>query len=145
MNNLLGGELGSFLEGQSVSYDLYGGWVEEKLCSYTRQQVLDTLHRYFKPEKVIELYHEQFNKEGRSGHPTSLISALMGEEMFVMTPERRIPNDKYSTFDPETWEFKEYTPLLVAEVLLRLNILREVQAPSLATEAPSPSSSMAVD
>ncbi|MBX9621429.1 MAG: hypothetical protein K2X28_05300 [Alphaproteobacteria bacterium] len=145
LGNLLGGELGSFLEGQSVSYDLYGGCVEEKLRSYSRQQVLDTLHRHFKPEAVIKHYHEQFNKEGRNGHPTSLISALMGEEMFVMAPEGKVLNDQYSTLDPRTGEFKEYKPLLIAEVLLRLNILREVQAPSLATEASSPSSSMVVD
>ncbi|MBX9787015.1 MAG: hypothetical protein K2Y08_06730 [Alphaproteobacteria bacterium] len=144
LNNLLGGELGSFLKGQSISYDLYGGCVEEKLRSYTKQQILDTLHRHFKPEKVIERYHERFNKDGGKGRPTNLISTLMGEEMMKDTPEgKKEVNDKYSTFDPETWEFKEYTPLLVAEVLLRLNILREVQPPSLTIGVPVSSSSMA--
>jgi hypothetical protein len=145
LHSLLGGIIGTSLDGESVYFDSLSGVFASELFSYTRQQVLDTLYHYFKPEKVIHRYHEWFNKEGGKGRPTNLISTLMGEEMMKDTPEgKKEVNEIYSTVDPDTELFVEYTRLLVAEVLLRLNILREIQAPSLTIGAPSPSSSMSL-
>lgn len=140
LGSLLEGVIGTFLEGKFVAFDSNGGLVEEKLRSYTRQQALDTLYLYFKPENEIQHYLEKFNKEGGKGRPARLINALMKNDMMKDTPEgKKEVNEKYSIFDSETWEFKGYTPLLVAEILLRLNILTVVEE-TLPTE-PSSSAS----
>jgi len=60
--NLLGDQIGTFLEGEKVSYDANGSEVEKKLREYTRQEVLNVLYQYNTPEKVINHYLEKFNK-----------------------------------------------------------------------------------
>ena len=54
LEGLLGGIIGTSLGGESVCFDsLSGVFVGPELCSCTRQQALDVLHLYFKPEKII--------------------------------------------------------------------------------------------
>ena len=103
LSNLLGGTIGTFFDGQSVSYDLDGQNVAEELRSCTRQQALDTLYLYFKPEKVIQHYLEKLNKNTGRGQYRRLINALMDKEMMKDTPEgKKEADEKYSIFDSET-------------------------------------------
>jgi len=127
--NLLGDQIGTFLEGKTVSFDTNGGAVDKKLRQYSKQQVLDTLHLHHKPEDVIKDYSEKFNtqqlKLDASGNDRS--GALMAA-LFSMEELR---NPKYVQFvnnDPED-DFIGWTPLAVAEALIRLGILEVVNKP----------------
>lgn len=135
LRNLLGDQIGTFLEGQKVAYDSNGGYVQEELRSYIRQEVLDTLYLYHKPEDVIQHYLEKFNtrefKIGTGGkdHTTELIMALI--------PNMDLSDPKYSVFDQKSWGFIGYTPLLVAEIFLKLNILQVIDQPQTHHQEPS--------
>ena len=125
--NLLGAEIGTFLEGGKISFDTNGGAVDPKIRQYSKQQVLDVLYEYFKTENVIKHYTEKFNnkefKIGLSGQDRS--SALITE---LLSPSA-LRDTKYVVFeneDPQD-DFIAWKPLAIAEVLLRLGILEEVK------------------
>lgn len=110
-NSLLSNEIGTALEGETVPFDLNGGVVALELREYSKQQVLDVLYNHFTVEHVLKHYHEKF--KDKAFH--KLIMAYVGVDAGMLGSRG------YAIIEDD--DFKSWTPLAAAEVLLRLNIL----------------------
>jgi hypothetical protein len=124
VTNLLGAELGLFLEGKGVTFDQNGGCVSSELRKCSKQKALDTLYQYHKPKDTIRDYHERFNALGFTGKidgkyaTTNIIHGLLTEE--------QQGNPEYIVFDA-SFIPQGLTPLAIAEILINTYIFDVVE------------------
>jgi hypothetical protein len=125
ISNVLGREMGIFLKDGNNSYDPYGSKVLPELRESSKQKILDALYEWFTPETVIYHYLSEFDKKrfkmytsGEHQDFTLISSVILPEELSQK-------KEKYFDLKAEGNSFP-HTPLLVAEVLIRLGILERV-------------------
>jgi hypothetical protein len=120
VHNLLGTDIGLFLEGKGITFDGNAGCVSLKLREHKKQAVLDTLYEFHAPKKAIHDFLEGFNGVGMRGK-------IDGKnETFkiiceLLTPEQQQDPHYIIYDDAETPQ--GLSPLGVAEMLIGTKIL----------------------
>lgn len=128
LGNLLGPEVGTFLEGKSITFDQNGGSVSSVLRECPKQKALDTLYQHHIPEDSICDFHERFNAIGFEGKidGKNTTSDILAEFL----PEE-LGNPNYFIYDKGEEDDvpvpTSITPLAIAELLLRTNILEVLE------------------
>lgn len=124
LGNLLGAEIGSFLVGKGVTFDQNGGCVSSELRKCNKQQALDKLYQYHKPEGVIRNFHERFNALGFKGKIDGKYT--MTNIIYGLLTEEQRENLDYIVYD-DFYIPQGLTPLAVAEILINTYILDVVE------------------
>lgn len=124
LGNLLGAETGLFLEGKGVTFDQNGGCVSSELRKCSKQEALDKLYEYHTPKDAIRHFHELFKAQGFKGKidGKNTLSDIIAEFL----PPEQLVNPDYIIFDDSEMPIG-LTPLAVAEILFKLNILEVVE------------------
>lgn len=122
--NLLGEEIGIFLEGKSISFDQNGGCVSAELRKCSLQKALNTFYKLYTPELDIDHAHEFFNSKGIMGKidGRNTLAKVMGEFLTYK-----------QAGDPDLVKFDDFetpigiTRLGTAEILIQTGILDVIE------------------
>jgi hypothetical protein len=123
IRNLLGHEVGLFLDDEDISFDPNGGAALKSLRDYSKQEALDMLYTYHTPQKVIRYFHDQFASQGFKGKVDGKYETwkIMGE----LLPDRS-EDPNYVIYDDDIPQ--GITSLAVAEFLIKTSILDVVKS-----------------